>query len=263
MGVIRSRGLNSTFILKICVTVGALVLAVVHRWVPFILDAPTIVLLVIALLPWLQPLVKSVELLGVKLELQDLQDKVAAATGAAESAKQKAFFAQSASESPISGTPRHLPLTGDASEDSLQALADKYDDIRDTQSPGDARTLAMTTVVHKIIELAPHSQGFNLTSALVEKKRGVRLVAYAILYAVPTRALLEALVRSVTTIEDKPFGQYWGLQAIARVIDIVPSISKLPSQVITQLREFGTRIPRGTDRDYELRQVLEALRNKA
>ena len=57
--------MNSTSILKICVTGGALVLAVVHQWVPtFTLDAPTLVLLVIALLPWLQPLIKSVELLG-------------------------------------------------------------------------------------------------------------------------------------------------------------------------------------------------------
>ena len=254
--------MNSSSILKTCITAGALLLAVVHQWVPFTLDAPTIVLLVIALLPWLQPLVKSVELLGVKFELQDLRDKVAAATGAAESAKQKAFFAQSASEPPMSVT-RPLQSPGDTTEASFQALADQYDHIRDTQSPGDARTLAMTTVVHKIIELAPHSQGFNLAAALVEKRRGVRLVAYAILYAEPNPGILEALVQSVTTIEDKPFGQYWGLQAIARSIDVVPDVKALPSQVITQLREFGNRIPRGTDRDYELRQILEALRSKA
>ena len=254
--------MNSTSILKICVTGGALVLAVIHQWVPtFTLDAPTLVLLVIALLPWLQPLIKSVELLGVKLELQDLQDKVAAATGAAESAKQKAFFAQSATEPPISGT-RPVQPTSVATEASLLALADQYDHIRDTQSAGDARTLAMTTLVHRIIKLAPHSQGFNLTAALVEKRRGVRLVAYAILYAAPDPVLLEALVQSVTTIEDKPFGQYWGLQAIARVIDAVPKARDLQPQAITLLREFGNRIPRGTDRDYELKQILEAVRGK-
>lgn len=254
--------MSSTFILKICVTAGALVLAFVNQWIPLTLNAPTVVLLVVALLPWLQPLVKSVELLGVKLELQDLQDKVAAASGAAESAKQKAFFAQSVPE-PLTPGARQLTPKGDATEAALQVLADQYDKIRATQSPGDARTLAMTSVVHRIIELVPQSQDFNLTGALTEKRRGVRLVAYAILYAAPDPAFLDALVQCVTSIEDKPFGQYWGLQAIARIIDVVPSARVLPAQVITQLREFGARIPRGTDRDYELRQILEALRGKA
>ena len=244
--------MNSTSILKICVTAGALILGAVHQWAPLKLDTPTTVLLVIAVLPWLQPLVKSVELLGVKLELQDLQEKIAVASGAAESAKQQAFLAQSAVES-----------TGGVNVDSLTALAEEYDRIRDTQTPGDARTLAMTAVVHKIIELAPRSQDFNLTEALTNRRRGIRLVAYALLYAAPKPDHLTALVQSVTTIEDKPFGQYWGLQAIARNIEAIPNLNSLSSDVITQLGRFATRIPRGTDRDYELRKILKRLQGKA
>lgn len=244
--------MNSTSILKICVTASALVLSAVHQWTPLKLDTPTTVLLVVAVLPWLQPLVKSVELLGVKLELQDLQEKIAVASGAAESAKQQAFLAQSAVES-----------TGAVNVGSLTALADEYDRIRDTQTPGDARTLAMTAVVHKIIELAPQSQDFNLMKALTDRRRGIRLVAYALLYAAPKPDHLAALIQSVTTIEDKPFGQYWGLQAIARNIDAVPSLNSLPSDATMQLARFAARIPRGTDRDYELRKILKRLQGKA
>ena len=247
-----SREANATLSLKICVSIGALVVAAVHQWTPIRLDTVTIVLLVVALMPWLQPLVKSIELWGMKLEMQALQEKVADAKGAAQSATRQAFFAQSASGP-----------NADAAETPLMALADEYDRIRSTQTRGDARTLAMTRVVHKIAELAPRHQDFDVAAALADKRRGVRLVAYGLLYGAPNPGQLEALVKSVTTLEDKPFGQYWGLQAIARIIDTIASASAVPSYVITQLKEFSTRVPRGTDRDYELRKVLERFGGKS
>jgi len=61
--------------LRFAVSIGALVLAIVHLTMPAIkVDAVTVALLVIAVLPWLAPLVKSVELPGgLKIELQDLK----------------------------------------------------------------------------------------------------------------------------------------------------------------------------------------------
>lgn len=62
--------------LKWVVTSGALGLTILHIAFPKLeVDIATLVLLVIAVLPWLAPLFKSVELPGgVKIELQDLQE---------------------------------------------------------------------------------------------------------------------------------------------------------------------------------------------
>lgn len=57
------------------ITVGALVLALVHlAWPTLAIDAVTLVLLVIALVPWLAPIFKSLEFPGGwKVEFQELQ----------------------------------------------------------------------------------------------------------------------------------------------------------------------------------------------
>ncbi len=61
--------------LRQILTVGALALVVVHLiWPALAIDAATIVLLIIAVLPWLAPLFKSLELPGGwKVEFPDLQ----------------------------------------------------------------------------------------------------------------------------------------------------------------------------------------------
>jgi CheY-like chemotaxis protein len=83
--------------LRIGVSLGALAIAVMHLWKPNLqIDSVTVVLLVIAVLPWVQPLIKSIELLGVKLELRELQNRVAEAQEAAEGASQQATLALAA-----------------------------------------------------------------------------------------------------------------------------------------------------------------------
>src|SRR5436190_18908230 len=87
--------------IKIAVSALGVLAATVHLWKPDLrIDSITIVLLVIAALPWAQPLIKSIELLGVKLELQELQSQVAEAKGAAESANLQAGLALAASDRP-------------------------------------------------------------------------------------------------------------------------------------------------------------------
>jgi hypothetical protein len=58
-----------------CVTVGALGVAIAHFvWPTAAIDAVTAMLLLTAIIPWLQPLFKSLELPGgVKIEFQDLE----------------------------------------------------------------------------------------------------------------------------------------------------------------------------------------------
>jgi hypothetical protein len=239
--------------LRIVVSLVAVLLASAHVWKPQArIDSITIILLVICALPWLQPLIKTVELLGVKLELRDLQDKVADAKGAAESATQQAGLALSASGSSRSLVRENLsPAAGAA---SIEALAQEYENIRATQSSGDARTAAMTNVVSRMIESSRGIEAFDVNSALAGASRGIRLFAYAYLYVRPDAQFLTTLVEAVTSKEDTPFGQYWGLQALGRVI---PKVPQVPPEIKSKLQKFGAKLPRGTDRDYELRRLLQ------
>jgi hypothetical protein len=237
---------------RIVVSVVALVAAGVHMWMPTLtIDSVTIALLVIAAVPWLQPLIRSIELLGVKLELQELQSKVAEAQGAAASATRQAGLALASGVSPGGETFASDTAGG------INALAQEYNHIRETQRPGDARTAAMTSVVRRMIEAASSVQEFDVDAALQEANRGLRLFAYAYLYARPDPRWLSPLVASVTIKEDKPFGQYWGLQAIGRVqANAAPNVLR---EAKDKLLAFGAKVPPGTDRDYEIKSVVRQI----
>jgi hypothetical protein len=244
--------------LRIIVSVVAALVAALHLAKPELkIDSITMVALVICAIPWTQPLIKSIELLGVKLELQELRDKVAEATGAAQSASRQAGLALASSTAP------EPPLTHDAlppKVDQVESLAQEYNRLRDGPS-GPARTAAMTDVVRRMIDVARHTQVFNSVEALHSKNRGMRLFGYAYLYARPDPKMLVPLIESVTIWEDKPFGQYWGLQSIERVLAQTGTL--VPPDATAKLRAFAERIPVGTDRDYELRKLLRQIDKSA
>ena len=247
-------------VLRVGVTTLALAAAAVHiLWPEIKIDAITLGLLIIACLPWLAPLIKSIEIPGVgKLELQEIKRQTEEARGAAQSASQKAEFA-------LAGTQARtdllsVPLKA-SPESQLEELSKEYDRIRATQPSGAARTSAMTSVVRKMADLAPYLQEtFNVEHALREKEdRGKRLSAYAYLWARPDYARLESLVDSVMKIEDKPFGQYWGIQAMGRVIASRPPRTKIDLRVLGKLRSFLSQLQPGTDRYYELQRILQGF----
>ena len=62
--------------LRLSITLIALLIALAHLVFPSVqIDFVTLILLLVAVLPWLAPLVKSVELPGgFKIELQDVKD---------------------------------------------------------------------------------------------------------------------------------------------------------------------------------------------
>jgi hypothetical protein len=251
-------------ILRIVVTVVALLLAAAHFSNPeFVLDTVTIVLLIVAALPWAQPLIKSVELFGVKLELQELKaqlseakEDLSEAKGAAESAERKADYLLLGTTAP--SRERDDPKLMDKGDESFVQQMRAYEQIRETQPSGAGRTQAMTEIVRKMIELTPFLRSFDVADSLMSGERGRRLAAYAYLYARPALDLIEPLVTSVTKLEDKPFGQYWGLQAISRVL-MTRGSEPVPDRVLVRLRQYAERVSRGTDRDYEIRKILREL----
>jgi hypothetical protein len=243
---------------RIAISVVAVCLILVHLLIPVpILDTPTILLAMIAFLPWLQPVVKSVELMGVKLELQDLKEKVTSVQGAAESASQQAMLAIATPRTLTDQ--RSMPLEASAPGRQLESLAREYEQIRATQKSGEGRTRSMTEIVGKMIEVSGRVENFNVVEALASPESGTRLSAYAYLYVNKDSRFLNELVQSVTQQEVKPFGQYWGLIAISRVLDNVAG--PIPKTDLELLSRFEATIPPGTDRDYEVRRILARVKD--
>ena len=243
---------------RLLVTCGALAAAILHVLVPtFVPDAITAGFLALALVPWLAPLIKSVEIPGVgKVELQEVRREALEAKGAALSAERKADFAVADVADTASGV---RPVQA-ASMPALDALAAEYNQIRATQESGAARTALMTTVVRRMIEASRSLDTLDVVSYLGSKDRGKRLAAFAWLYSRqrPDTGLLDALVNSIVNIEDRPFGQYWGLQALSRLLGRTDR-QHLSAETISRLRRLLGKLRPGTDRHYELSRILESI----
>jgi hypothetical protein len=243
--------------LRVVLTLAAIAVAVGHAaWPNLRIDGVTLGLIGLAALPWLAPIIKSVELPGVgKIELQEVRAEVEELRGQTASASQKADTALVTNSSARPDNVR--AREDDLSEQQFLALAAKYDEIRKTQKPGGLRTGAMTEVVGAMIALAPFIPKATVIPLLTEEDDGKRLSAYAYIYARPEPQLLSELVASVADRETKPFGQYWGIQAIGRVIQTKPG--SIDAQTRNSLRSFLTRLKKGTDRYYELSTIIKSL----
>ena len=246
--------------LRVGISAACLILFVLHRqWPEVAKDPVTLALLAFALLPWLQPLFKTVKLPGgIEITLQDMERKIEKATGAAENADRKAELAVSG----IASAPTPAPeKEGAIAPGTLLAdLAKQYEDIRATQDSSPARTSAMTSVVRQMIPLSTRLTDSDLTMLLKAKTGGERLIAYAGLYGSPRPKLLEALTVSVTSSETKPFGQYWGLQAIGK--NLPKKASEISESVLRALIGFATKQRPGTDRHYAVNESLRQVRGE-
>jgi hypothetical protein len=162
-------------VLRIFITAAAIVIIIIHLAVPTLLiDSVTLALLVIALLPWLSPIIKSIELPGgFKLELQEIKKELAEVKGAAQSAENKATFAIAQKETEVK------PANGGDANQQYERLAQTYDEIRASQNSGNARTKRMTEIVQKMVSLVPHLKNFDVLAALSSQDAGKRLSGYA------------------------------------------------------------------------------------
>ena len=147
----------------------------------------------------------------------------------------------------------------DAALRALTDLAARYNQIRATQRPGVKRTSEMTAIVQQIEDAAKRTNAFNWQSALTSEDRGMRLAAYAYLYVRPQRGAGEPLVQTLLHLEDKPFGQYWALQALRKVAAVDDSLANF----LPQLRGYEQTLAPGTDRARESCAVIELIEAKA
>ena len=263
---------------RIVFTTVALFVGVAHlRWPDLNIDAVTVGLLVIALLPWASSFIQSVEALGFRAELRkdieevqgtaaeaqgaaaEAQGAAAEAQGAAASANQKADFAEQTAELYSTVASKNAEATPSVrssdADQTLQELAREYNAMRDSMRSGPERTTKMTALVSKMVANAPNLTDYDVEEALKGKDLGSRLAAYAYLYARPAFEQLEALVSSVTR-EDARFNEYWGIRAIDKVLADRPPDANI-DMTITKLRKhLNNKLPPGSDRYYELHRVL-------
>jgi hypothetical protein len=142
----------------------------------------------------------------------------------------------------------------------IRALTDQYDKTRRALPSGTERTSKMTSIIANMISLlngVPEDQ-FNVSSYLDDKGRGMRLAGYAYLYANPDPRLVQKITAALLD-EDKPFAQYWALRALHRQVEADPNALDMNTR--RRLTELLERVGPGTDRAYELREILDGTRS--
>jgi hypothetical protein len=139
-------------------------------------------------------------------------------------------------------------------QSELQTWIARYNTVRASQSPGLQRTRAMTSIVDEMMRLASVLGTFDWDASLRSYDEGERLAAYAYLHVNPTCSAADVLVRVLTQLENKPFGQYWALMALRRVLSTCDVDTA--ERAVRNLSPFGERLRAGTDR----RILFDALR---
>ncbi len=253
---------------RIVVSVAALSLAGVHLLWPHVnIDAITLGLFVLALLPWMALFLKNADIPGIgKFEFREVFLAARKAENKAEIAYQIASASQA--RTAVQTTQESAGIYDAEAvvvsvESQLQELEEQYKRIRDAQNPGPARTAVMTSVVGKMIALAPRLEKFDTREALLSPDAGRRLAAYAWLYARPNLDFLGDLVTGITSVEKHPFGRYWGLLALEKVLQNM-SGAKPDKRLLDRLEAFlRGDLKRGTDEYYVLDKILKSVYQSA
>ncbi|WP_233223832.1 hypothetical protein [Amycolatopsis sp. CA-128772] len=166
------------------VSLVALLGAVAHLvWPGSKIDASMVLLIVVALVPWLGQLLESIELPGGwKVKYRDLQERQNAlerTTAEASSTAQAAFGAARGED---------LPPT----METVRAFAEEYRQLRKTPRQP-ARTAELDQLFGRMVTVLPRVPGFDPVQAFGDDEGGIRLAGHAALYGAPRRAPLRLI----------------------------------------------------------------------
>jgi hypothetical protein len=134
----------------------------------------------------------------------------------------------------------------------------RYEEIRNQYDSGWERTRLMTEAFQQMRELAPRLDPGEMRRRLKDTRNAARLSAYAFFHREPDFGVLEDLVQSAASSENKPFETYWGILAIGQII-AQRGERQIPQTVKESLQRFLRRLQPGTDRHYELGRILSAI----
>jgi hypothetical protein len=234
-------------------TVVALAAAVGHLiWPAAKIDTSTVVLLVVALLPWLGHLLDSIELPGGwKVKYRSLEQRQDSVELAAAAAGAQATDAASTARAAFGAAQTADPAT----MDTVRSLVDEYDRLwalpRQSTGRGDFDRLfgAMVAVV-------PRVPGFDPVQAIGDPADGARLAGYAYLYGRPDPARLAEVVGAAVE-ERSPVVQYWAIRTVAVLMERT-DVAVVPETVVAQLRALMDRLPVDSSRHAQLAAVFQA-----
>lgn len=185
-------------------------------------------------------------------EATDAKEEATSAKEEAVEAKEGLGVAVRRSEIELTGDDHRLP----GLDPQIRELAGRYNTLRYTMPSGNPRTAKLTDVVQEMIarfrELGSAEAGALLSSG----DRGVRLAGAAAAYAEPRRELAPMLTRVAVTT-DRPFNEFWTLQALRRLIEESPDA--LSEREIEQLRARLGVVPPGSDRAEQIHLILRLV----
>jgi len=242
--------------LQIAVSVAALVVVVIHHaWPEFRADAFTGTFLVIAVLPWFAPILKSIELPGgLKVELRELREDLEDTRGAVRSAELQAQVGAAAIGAPAASGQVQPRDDTEESSDRLMALGVEYERIRSAMPRGTPRTEAMTRVLAEMFKAALPLRELDIRPLITSGSPGARLAGIAYAHEHPSPEFAEPLTSALSISEDTPFGQYWILRALRHIAAMDPGVFR--GRLCALLDEYRDRQEPGTDRKYEVTRLL-------
>lgn len=249
-----------TVVSQVIVSGVALVLIYAHLERHLDVDPTTGGLLLIAALPWLRNVFKSVSAFGWKVELRELKREVQNAKGEAASANLRSQYAAAGREGSTDASQGSSTSSAGNVASGLEAIAKRYDTFREANKgkAGEARTRQMTLIVREMTDMAKADPQFDPSRLLKSKSFGSRLAAYAALYVYPRPDLLSDLIEVVAGDGKQPFVQYWGILAIGEIVAAIDY--KVSSSQLASLQSLNSQVPIGTDRSYELAKILRSIK---
>ncbi|MFZ5909717.1 MAG: hypothetical protein ACOYYU_06860 [Chloroflexota bacterium] len=239
--------------LRWLVTIIAVLVAVIRIVYPNLsLDAVSLGLIVLALAPWLSPIIKSIEITGIgKIELQELKSQVQQLQGAVVSANLKADLATATVAQKDESKSDSLP------RQKLSELAKRYVETRKALKASPERTSMMSRIFSEMVLQAVNIDNLDVDELLRDSDAGNRLSAYAYLYAKPSVEKMDTILNSVI-VEAKPFNQYWGIQVIRKTISqMYPR--EVSREIAEKLKRLLKTLEPSTDRYYETKNIIDNL----
>jgi hypothetical protein len=163
-----------------------------------------------------------------KADVESLKNKVSEIDDVANNAVAKAAFGTNVATTLIPANAADLNR-------KILELQHQYKSIQDKEQPGWPRTINMTGIVGQLVPLVSQLPRYDISAALSSPDEGDHLSAVAYLYARPNPAYLDLLIRAMQT-EKQPFIQYWGIQAIGKILAIPNTrVSEATNQALQQL----------------------------
>ncbi len=226
-------------LLVTCAGVGA---AVLHVLAPGLrIDGIVVMLLAIAAVPWLGELFRSIEVPGfARIEFRDIERRIDDVRRTANAA--------------LAGDG---PADDAAAWDAVGGLAAEYVNVRLQQAGSAARTQRMDRIFARLVRAVQRVPDFDVEGLLASQDAGLRLAAYARLFALPEQEALGPLVDAAIA-DPLAFNQYWGLRAVESCVTD-GGAAGVPLGAVRRLREFRARTPPGNDRGEVAARILAEI----